>query len=126
MSRIATFAVLWLCAVLSTAAAVTRSHALAAQNAATEAERPALEADHAFLEAVAKGDHAALDTLLDMGFTWTDAAGKTLSRAQVLREIPKPLISDAQDPGPQGRNYGDLEAVQEHKLKDNILRIWVR
>src|ERR1700746_790645 len=102
MSRIATFAVLWLCAVLSTAAAVTRSHALAAQNAATEAERPALEADHAFLEAVAKGDHAALDTLLDMGFTWTDATGRTLTRPQVVREIPKPLIDDPGFQGPLG------------------------
>jgi hypothetical protein len=126
MSRIAAFCIFCLCAGFSTGGVRTRSYALAAQNTATEADRPALEADHAFLEAAAKGDHAALDALLDGGFTWTDAAGRTLTRTQVLREMPKPLISDARAPGSQGRNYGELEAVQEHKLKDNILRIWVK
>ncbi|HEY1865853.1 MAG TPA: nuclear transport factor 2 family protein [Candidatus Acidoferrales bacterium] len=107
----------------------------------TDADKPALDADSQFQEAVKDGQKTALVGLLDADFTWTNAAGKTLSRAQVLQEIPKPSIEypdpDLQGPPARARtpflgalaiyhNYGDLEAVQVYKQKDNILRIWVK
>jgi len=36
----------------------------------------ALTAERAFVEAAAKSDPAALDQLLDVRFTWTEASGK--------------------------------------------------
>jgi hypothetical protein len=147
MSRVGAsfFAIFCFCAVLHVSATVSRSAALFAQGGAvraTNADKLALDADHKFHRVLKLGDKAALDKFLDADFTWTDADGKTLTRAQVLQEIPKPLIEfpDPDLQGVQGRsartpllaalviyhNYGDLEAVQQYKQKDNILRIWVK
>jgi hypothetical protein len=97
------------------------------------------------VEAAAKSDTAALDKLLDVRFTWTDASGKTLTRKEVLQQVPKPAIamSDAGaqgtgDSGPAGardfpdliplevfHSYGSLEVIQVHSGKDHALHIWV-
>ena len=87
-------------------------------------EQRALAADHAFVEAAAKSDTAALDKLLDARFTWTDASGKTLSRQEVLQQAPKPAITDE---GAQitSHNYGSVESIQVHSVKDHALHVWV-
>jgi hypothetical protein len=135
------FAIFFLCVISSARMAEARANKPSPQGAsvgATEADKPALDADHQFQEAVKNGDKTALSSLLNPDFSWTNADGKTLSRAQVLQEIPKPSIGD---PGPQTplgsrtpvplalmkfRSYGDLEAVQESSSRDNVLRIWVK
>src|ERR1700680_1676485 len=53
-----------------------------------------LQADRAFVQAVAKADRPAIEHLLASDFTWTDFEGKTQPRAQVLRERPKPAITN--------------------------------
>lgn len=87
-------------------------------------EQRALAADRAFLEAAARSDGMALDKMLDARFTWTDAGGKTLTRQEVLRQAPKPAITDE---GAQMtmHTYGSLESIQIHSGKDHALRIWV-
>jgi ketosteroid isomerase-like protein len=47
----------------------------------------ALQADQALVEAVRKGDKAAVDGLLDAEFTWTDRMGRTRNRANVLDDL---------------------------------------
>ena len=87
-------------------------------------EQRALAADRTFMEALTKPDTAALDKLLDARFTWTDANGKTLTRQEVLQQMPKPAITDA---GAQStmHNYGSLESIQIHSGKDHALHVWV-
>jgi hypothetical protein len=63
---------------------------VAAQGQKEAFEQRALAADRAFVEAAVRSDAAALDTLLDARFTWTDANGKTLTRGEFLQQMPKP------------------------------------
>jgi hypothetical protein len=87
-------------------------------------EQRALAADRAFVEAAAKSDTAALDKLLDVQFTWTDANGKTLTRQGALQQTPRPAISDA-DAQITAHNYGTLESIQVHSGNDHALHVWV-
>lgn len=87
-------------------------------------DQAASRADHEFVQAVAKADKAALETLLDPQFTWTDAAGKTFTRAQVLESAPKPGITDESSVQIVERNYGRVEMVQAHSGRANIMRLW--
>jgi hypothetical protein len=87
-------------------------------------EQRALAADRAFDDAAAKSDTAALDKLLDVRFTWTDANGNTLARQEVLRQAPKPAITD-EAPQTTAHNYGSLESIQVHSGKDHALHVWV-
>ncbi len=78
-------------------------------------------------EAVAKADTASLGKLLDANFTWTTKDGKTLSRAQVLLDVPKPLIAHrAEQASVREHTYGDVGITQEIKGKDNVLHVWVK
>ena len=87
-------------------------------------EQRALAADHAFVEAAAKSDTAALDKLLDVRFTWTSTNGKTLTRQAALQQTPTPAISDA-NAQITAHNYGSLESIQVHSGKDHALHVWV-
>lgn len=87
-------------------------------------EQRALAADRSFAEAASKSDTAALDKLLDVRFTWTDASGKTLTRTEFLREAPKPAIAD-ENAQITAHTYGSLESIQIHSGKDHALHVWV-
>ena len=87
-------------------------------------EQRALAADRAFDDAAAKSDTAALDKLLDMRFTWTDANGNTLTRQEVLRQAPKLAITD-ESAQTTAHVYGSLESIQVHSGKDHALHVWV-
>jgi hypothetical protein len=87
-------------------------------------EQRALAADHAFVEAAGRSDTAALDKMLDVRFTWTDANGRTLTRQEVLQQTPKPSISD-EAAQTSAHNYGSLESIQVHSGKDHALHVWV-
>jgi hypothetical protein len=86
----------------------------------------AAKADHAFAMAVTNADQAGLGALLDAEFTWTDAAGKTFTRAQVLSHTPTPAITDESAAQIVERNYGGVEMVQAHNGRANIMRLWAR
>ncbi|HVA95790.1 MAG TPA: nuclear transport factor 2 family protein [Candidatus Dormibacteraeota bacterium] len=94
--------------------------------AAAQDDPAALRADHAFVQAVAKADKTALNSLLDAQFTWTDAAGKTLTRRQALSATPKPGITDESTARIVSHQYGRVEMVQAHSGRANIMRLWVK
>ena len=85
-----------------------------------------LQADRAFVQAVAGADRAALDKLLDADFTWTDAAGKKLTRDQVLRDIPEELNPASELAGLKSYSYGQLGDVQANLGRAHVLRVWVK
>jgi len=67
-----------------------------------------VQADRAFVQAVAKADKAALASLLDADFTWTDFEGKTSTKAQALRELPKTAIANEQGAQRKEYAYGEI------------------
>jgi hypothetical protein len=84
-----------------------------------------MQADTAFAQAVAKADKSALGTLLDAGFTWTNASGRVETRDQVLRELPKSVIANERDAQLKTYVYGDLGNVQVNSGRAHVLRVWV-
>jgi Domain of unknown function (DUF4440) len=98
---------------------------LDAASLAAQTQQAGPQADGSFTQAVARADRAALGGLLDADFTWTDANGKTWTRAEILRELPKPA---APANGSQAfrHRYGQVEMIQEHSGRDHVLRIWAQ
>ena len=94
--------------------------------AAAENDAAVTQVDHAFVQAAAKADAAALRKLLDAEFTWTDAEGKTLTAAEVLRAVPKSALGDESGAELNERTYGQVGAVQASGGKVHILRMWVQ
>ena len=86
----------------------------------------ALQVDQQFIAAVQKSDRAALDKLLDVDFTWTDATGYTQSRSKVLENIPRPVVPDETPADAKLRTYGDVAAVLASRDKTHVLRVWVK
>jgi hypothetical protein len=99
---------------------------LGASARAAADDQAALQADHAFVEAAAKADTSTLAQLLDTDLTWTDAAGRVLTRSEVLRHVPRPLIANQSKARITENDYGRVEMVQVHRGRDNVLRVWVR
>jgi hypothetical protein len=85
-----------------------------------------LQADRAFVQAAAKADKSALEKLLDADFTWTDSHGKTLTRAQVLLDFPKPAISNQDAAQLKKYTYGELGDVQVNLGRAHVLRVWAK
>jgi hypothetical protein len=84
------------------------------------------QTDRTFVRAVAKADRAALDTLLDADFTWTDFEGKTATKAQVLAELPKIAITNEQGAERKEYSYGEIGDVQVNLGRAHALRVWVK
>jgi len=85
-----------------------------------------MQADRAFVLALAKSDTSALEKLLDADFTWTTAEGRVQTNAQVLRELPKAAIPNANDAQSKAYTYGDLGNVQVNLGRAHVLRVWVK
>jgi uncharacterized protein DUF4440 len=91
------------------------------------AEEPsALQADREFVQAAAKGDSAGVAKLLDADFTWTDADGETLSRADVLRSLPKPALGNEANAHQRRQTRSQVEAIMADRDKVHVLRLWVK
>jgi hypothetical protein len=89
-------------------------------------DQSVLQVDREFVQAAAKGDSAAVGRLLDAEFTWTDADGKTQSRADVLNSLPSPALGDESGAQVRQRTYGQVGAVMSGREKTSVLRLWVR
>lgn len=107
-----------------TASSSAAQQASVGQQGQKDFEQRALAADREFQSAAFKSDTAALDKLLDVRFTWTDANGNTLTRQEVLRQTPKPAIAD-EAAQTTAHSYGSLETIQVHSGKDHALHVWV-
>jgi hypothetical protein len=90
---------------------------------AAAAEQDALQADHAFMQAMATTDKAAVAPLLDPELIWTDWEGKTQNRAAVLGHLPASTVSDA---GSKSYTYGQVVTVRTDSGKMHVLRVWVK
>lgn len=84
------------------------------------------QTDSAFVQAVINSDKPALEKLLDADFTWTNSQGHVQTKAQVLRELPKPAIANAKDAETNLYTYGDLGNVQMNLDRAHVLRVWVK
>ena len=89
-------------------------------------DREMLQADRAFMQAVAKGDRAVLEQFLDADFTWTDFAGLTRGKTEVLSKIPHASIQNENEAETKSHGYGDLGNVQVNRGRDHELRVWVK
>jgi ketosteroid isomerase-like protein len=94
---------------------------------ATSAEDQSfLQADREFLQAAGKGDAAALGKLLDADFTWTDADGKTRTRAEVLNSVPTPALGNEAGAEVKQQTYSQVSAVMSGRDQTYVLRLWAR
>jgi hypothetical protein len=85
-----------------------------------------MQADRAFLQAVAKMDRPAIEKLLDADFTWTDFEGKTRTKIEVLRDLPKSAIRDENDAQVKQYTYGEIGDVQANLGRAHVLRVWAK
>jgi len=106
--------------------AATLSFVISPNMTAAENDAPVMLADRAFVQAVSKGDAAALGKMLDAEFTWTDTEGKTLMGEEVLRAVPKDALGDESGAEVSERTYGQVGAVNVGRGKVHILRMWVQ
>ncbi len=85
-----------------------------------------MQADSAFAQAIAASNKASIEKFLDADFTWTTVAGSVQSKDQVLRDLPKPLITEAKNAETKAYTYGDLGNVQVNSGRAHVLRVWVK
>ena len=88
-------------------------------------EQSVLQADREFVPAAAKGDTATVGRTLDADFTWTDADGKTRTRAEVLDSLPTPALGNESGAQVKQRTYSQVGAVMSSRDKTHVLRLWV-
>jgi hypothetical protein len=93
---------------------------------AGEGDPAVMQADRGFVQAWAKEDGAALGKMLDAEITWTDVEGKTLTREEVLRSLPKDALGDESGAEVSERTYGQVGAVNVGRGKVHVLRLWVQ
>jgi uncharacterized protein DUF4440 len=84
------------------------------------------QTDRDFVQAASKGDKAKLASLLDTDFSWTDADGKTLTKAEVLNSLPTPALGSETGADVKQRTYGQVTAIMSGRDKTYVLRIWVK
>jgi hypothetical protein len=87
-------------------------------------------ADHAWLEAVAKGDKSDAEKLADAEFTWTDRTGKTHRKAEALTGLS--AGSSEPDTDVRSMNEGNVVLFRGiHKIAGGnvsvrFVRVWVQ
>jgi hypothetical protein len=94
--------------------------------AAAGDDEAVLQADRALVQAIVKADKAAVGKLLDADFTWTDSAGKTQSRAEVLLALPAAALGAESGVETKERTYGQVGTVIASHGKAYVLRVWVK
>jgi hypothetical protein len=84
------------------------------------------QADHEFVQAAAKGDTATVGRILDVDFTWTDADGKTRTKAEIVDSLPTPALGNESGAQVKQQIRSQVGAVMSGRDKTHVLRIWVR
>jgi len=93
---------------------------------AADTDQAVLQADRKFVQVASLQNGSLLARMLDDDFTWTDADGKTLTSAEVLHSVPKPILGDETGVEVSQRTYGQVGAVNASRGKVHILRMWVQ
>jgi len=100
---------------------------IAARNTfAADTDQAVLQADRKFVQAASLQNGSLLARMLDDDFTWTGADGTTLTSAEVLHSVPKPILGDETGAEWSERTYGQVGAVNVGSGKIHILRMWVQ
>jgi len=89
-------------------------------------EQSVAQADREFVQAAAKGDSATVGRALDTDFTWTDADGRTRSRAEVLDSLPTPALGNETGAQLKQQSHSQVVAVMSGLDKTHVLRMWVK
>jgi hypothetical protein len=97
--------------------------ALCAQALAGD-EEAALQADQALFQAIAKPDTTAVRRALDGRLAWTDAQGKTLTKKEVKRLLPKP--ADLNGAETKVHLYGRVAIITSNRDNIYVMRIWAK
>jgi hypothetical protein len=97
--------------------------ALCAQALAGD-EEAALQADQALFQAIAKPDTTAVRRALDGRLAWTDAQGKTLTKKEVKRLLPKP--ADLSGAETKVHLYGRVAIITSNRDNIYVMRIWAK
>jgi hypothetical protein len=103
-------------------AGLTVAHA----NGSATDKNNAAEADHSLRRAFEKGDRAEVGKLLDTQLEWTDAQGKTLSRAEVLQNLSAPAPDNQDETDVKTYGYRTVEVITGVHHNARFLRIWVK
>src|ERR1700733_3718782 len=85
-----------------------------------------MKGDRVFIQAVTNADRPALEKLFDADFTWTDFDGRTETKAQVLRDLPKRAITNEGAAQLKQYTYGELGDVQANLGRAHVLRVWAK
>jgi molybdate transport system substrate-binding protein len=93
---------------------------------APEGDPALLTADRSFVEAIAKSDTPAALSLMDQDGTWTDDHGRTLSREQLAKGLPRPAIGRESIAHVRRFEYGRIAVVQADRDRLHVLRVWVK
>ncbi|HEY8716354.1 MAG TPA: nuclear transport factor 2 family protein [Candidatus Acidoferrum sp.] len=97
-----------------------------ASPAAQTGDTAVSQVDHALVSALAKKDSALLEKFFDEEFTWTNSAGKTLTRPDVLGSLPHAPMPDENGAKLEHRDYGQVVAILSAREKIHVLRVWVK
>jgi len=89
-------------------------------------DQTVIQADREFVQAAAKGDTTTVGRVVDTDFTWTDADGKTRSRAEVLGSLPTPALGNEAGAELKQQLHSQVGAVMSGRDKTHVLRIWVK
>ena len=91
--------------------------------AAADEKQAVLATDATFLQAIAKGNKAEVDKLLEPDFMWVDANANQWTRAEVLQKLPSVANADVE---PKVNIYGQVAVVRADRDKAKVMRIWVK
>lgn len=86
----------------------------------------AAEADRAFVADLNEGDALSGSALLDDEVTWTDGAGRTLTKAELSNMFPPPAIVKETAGEAQAFDYGRVRVVRVDRDRNHALRVWVQ
>jgi hypothetical protein len=111
---------LWAVGVLSAGLMPARADASGADKNKAE------EADHALVRALEKGHRAEVGTLLDAQFAWTDAQGRTLTKAEALEHWGELAADHQEERDVKTYDYQTVEVLTGVHHNERFSRIWVK
>jgi hypothetical protein len=113
----------------ATACAVLAALCASGTFSITREDQEVLDADRSLITLLARGDDAsmndqlALNHLLNEDFTWIDSNGKSLYKAQVMKNFPAPSNVGVEL---QERIYGKTAIVRANRGRIQVLRVWLK
>jgi hypothetical protein len=124
---------LWVAISLLPLALVADSVPPDAQGAPTNPAIPEpLRLDRDLVQAIERGEGAALERAADADFTWIEPRGVSMAREDLLKAFaagkgPKPVLGTGNDVQTSHTAHGSqLAVVARHKDKSHSLHVWVR